>query len=77
MFGSDTLSMTIDRLKCIAKLKYVGFKLVPWNIDDFKASVNNACDNRIEQAVSSNGFTNELTNVEKLIEFVNGNEPKP
>ncbi len=70
MFGSDTLSMTIDRLKCIAKLKYMGFKLIPWNIDDFKASVNDACDNRIEQAVSSNGFTNELTIVEKLIEFV-------
>ncbi len=70
MFGSDGLSMTIDRLKCIAKMKYLGFKLIPWNIDDFKESVNDACDDRIEQAVSSNGFTDELTNVEKLIQFV-------
>ena len=70
MFGIDSLGMTIDRLKCIAKMKYLGFKLIPWNIDDFKESVNDACDDRIEQAVSSNGFTDELTNVEKLIQFV-------
>ncbi len=73
MFGSDGLSMTIDRLKCIAKMKYLGFKLIPWNIEDFKESVNDACDDRIEQAVSYR----RTYKCREIDSICYRNEPKP
>lgn len=70
MFGTETLGMAIDQLECLAKLKFIGFSLVPWEIDEFKTNVNDACREIIDQAVSSSGFTEELENVEHLIQFV-------
>lgn len=70
MFGTETLGMAIDQLRCLAKLKYLKFPLVPWNIEDFRANVNDACRQIIDEAVSSNRFTEEIKNVQHLIQFV-------
>lgn len=70
-FGGEDLSSTIEQLKCLAKLKHLGFKFQPWDIQDFRDHMNEMhCKGFIDQAVSTSSFTEEIEVVRELLNHV-------
>ena len=78
MFSVEEVSETIEQFKCLAKLKHLGFKLVPWDTQDFRANLDQQhCKQLVDEAVNTNGFTEQHKVVEELLDHVNEMSQNP
>lgn len=69
-FTGNNLEQTVESLKCLAKLKFLNYTVLPWDWNEFRDNLHNEdCKNAIGIAQENEDFLKKQSELLKILQF--------
>ena len=71
IYTGNSLLDTVESMKCLAKMVYLNFTILPWDWMEFRGNIDHAdCIDSIDVALKHSGFNEKRMTLSILLDFI-------